>query len=168
MGKLTKYYEKSDDSKVYLVASVLDPRVKLRYFESNWKPEWLLGTREKLDEYLMEFIEAMGIDINAVENDDDIERMVDSQDTETTFGSWRVADDVMELESEWSVYLDQGRVKDFPGFSVRRWWINHQDEFKILSQVVLETLAIPAMSTEVERAFSGYSLKLSSLIQAPN
>ena len=102
-----------------------------------------------------EFIEAMGIDINAAKEGDDLVMMDDSQEIETTFGSWREADNIKGLENEWSIYLNQGHVKDFPGFSVRRWWINHQDEFRILSQVALETLAIPAMSTEVEEYLAG-------------
>ena len=48
-------------SKVYLVASVLDPRVKLRYFEKNWEANWLFGAREKLQQYLDEFCLAMDI-----------------------------------------------------------------------------------------------------------
>ena len=47
----------------------------------------MYGVREKLDEYLTEFIEAMGIDINAVEKEKDAKMIVDLQDTETTFGS---------------------------------------------------------------------------------
>ena len=37
-NKMKDYYKKTDIAKVYLVASVLDPRIKLRYFEINWKP----------------------------------------------------------------------------------------------------------------------------------
>src|SRR5437762_1973951 len=46
--KMDEYYKKSDDSKVYFIASILDPRVKLCYFELNWDPKWLVGTQEKL------------------------------------------------------------------------------------------------------------------------
>lgn len=35
--KMEKYYSDNNLSKIYLVAAVLDPRVKLRYFEQNWK-----------------------------------------------------------------------------------------------------------------------------------
>ena len=48
---LDGWYSKTDDSKAYLVASVLDPRVKMRYFEKTWKNSWLTGAREKLEEH---------------------------------------------------------------------------------------------------------------------
>ena len=75
---LNEYYQESDDSKVYLVASVLDPHVKLRYFELNWKHEWLIDIHKKLDKYLEEFTAAMGIDSQGTERGVDQE-MNDSQ-----------------------------------------------------------------------------------------
>jgi Domain of unknown function (DUF4413) len=44
--KLDKYYNETDVSDVYFVAAVLDPRVKLHYFEQDW--EWLTSVREKI------------------------------------------------------------------------------------------------------------------------
>ena len=152
--KMDEYYDKSDDSKVYFVASVLDPRIKLRYFEKYWPEKWLTDSQTKLDAYLKEFTTAMDITTmnpSGAESSDD--SMNDSQNTDTTFGSWREVDpdeDTMAVETEWQRYLSTGCVKGTKGFSVRKWWINHQDEFPLLFQVALETLAIPAMSTEVE------------------
>ena len=34
------------------------------------------------------------------------------------------------------------------------WWIQHQSEYPILSKMALDIFSTPAMSTEVERAFS--------------
>jgi len=151
-SKLDEYYQNTDDSKVYFVASVLDPRVKLRYFEKTWKKSWLTGARAKLDKYVEEFITAMGIGTNRLDHEMDY-----SQTVETTFGSWREADDDRnEVDNEWDRYLGAGRVKDFVRFSLRQWWIAHRGEFPILSQIALELLAVPAMLMEVERVFSGY------------
>jgi len=147
-------------SKVYLVASVLDPRVKLRYFEKNWEANWLFGAREKLHQYLDEFCLAMDIHtmtdstISNAENDRD-----ESQESQVTFGSWRTVDDddIGEVKDEWKIYLDAPRVKDYKGFSLHQFWIAQLGLLPNLSRVALETLVIPAMSTEVERVFSGYS-----------
>ncbi|TMI78761.1 MAG: hAT transposon family protein, partial [Bacteroidetes bacterium] len=160
-SKMDDYYQKTDISKVYLVASVLDPRVKMCYFEKSWKKEWLEGARDKLDKYWEDFTIAMKVDAcrNAGESSDC--EMLESQNSDTTFGSWREADDKgFENQSEWEKYLEAGRVRDHKAFSVWRWWIAHQDEYPILSQIALEVLAIPAMSTEVERVFSGYFIEL--------
>jgi len=39
--KLNKYYEATDDSTVYATAVMLDPRLKLQYFDRNWKKCWI-------------------------------------------------------------------------------------------------------------------------------
>lgn len=162
--KLKEYYMETDFSKVYLVAAVLDPRVKLRYFEQNWEPEWLVGIRDKLDSYIEEFSRAIEVHDYIVPNPDGV-HMNESQDSNTTFGSWRKSDEdegLTGLAKEWERCLESARVKDYKGFSVRRWWIVQRDQLPVLSQVALETLAIPAMSTEVERTFSGYIHIMSS------
>ncbi|KAF8811031.1 hypothetical protein BYT27DRAFT_7008139, partial [Phlegmacium glaucopus] len=39
---LNRYYERSDCSKVYHIAMVLDPRCKLEYFKTaKWEREWI-------------------------------------------------------------------------------------------------------------------------------
>jgi hAT family C-terminal dimerisation region len=158
--KMDDYYKKSDDSKVYFVASILDPRIKLRYFEKHWPAHRLVNSQTKLDAYLKEFTTAMGIAaINPGDTESFNDGRNDSQNTETTFSSWRELDpddDAMAVETEWHRYLGTGRVKVSKGFSVRKWWISHRAKFPLLFLVALETLAIPAMSTEVERVFSRY------------
>ena len=34
--KLDKYYNLTDKSTVYVIATMLDPRMKYKYFERNW------------------------------------------------------------------------------------------------------------------------------------
>lgn len=80
------YYHDSDISKAYLVALVLDPRLKLWYFDINWQKGWLIGAREKLEEYMQEFIGLIGVLGSVKDSLSDI-NMADSQDSNTTFGS---------------------------------------------------------------------------------
>ena len=162
--KMTEYYQKTDVVKVYLVAAVLDPRLKMKYFEDNWKKEWRRNWRAKLDSYMEEFTIAMG-ETNASSPPSpkpDNDEMFDSQTTDNSWGSWyaQAAADDTPVVDEWSRYLKTGRVKNYRGFSVRRWWLDHENDFPMLSRMALELLAIPAMSTEVERVFSGYVLNL--------
>lgn len=89
-SKINKYYKKTDVSSTYLVATVLDPRVKLRYFESNWPQEWLVGVHEKLEAYTETFVKAMRLDhINELSTSTSDNDTPDSQENKTTFGSWR-------------------------------------------------------------------------------
>jgi hypothetical protein len=48
--KWDEYYGLSDKSPVYVVAVVLDPRLKLQYIEKRWRdrPEWIELAKEKL------------------------------------------------------------------------------------------------------------------------
>jgi hypothetical protein len=160
--KVDEYYSASDISPIYFVASVLDPRPKLRYFEKNRKKEWLVGAREKLDDYMSEFKTAMGITDSEDEGDND--HMIDSQISDIcylSFGSWRSMqgdDDDSEDDmkrTEWDWYLGSKPVSDRPNFSVREWWHLRREQFPLLSRMAMETLAIPAMSTAAESAFSG-------------
>ncbi|KAH9828837.1 uncharacterized protein C8Q71DRAFT_680495, partial [Rhodofomes roseus] len=48
LGKraINHYYNKSDESAVYRIAMVLDPRNKLQYFRDNaWPDEWITDAR---------------------------------------------------------------------------------------------------------------------------
>jgi hypothetical protein len=110
------------------------------------------------------FIRAMKIDVNSAlstnNSDDD-----DEDQGLSTFGSWRnIDEDDSEIgegiEGEWNEYLKTGRVRDTNGFSLRTWWLANEGKFPILSRVALDLLAVPAMSTEVERIFSGYGISI--------
>ncbi|TFY50962.1 hypothetical protein EVJ58_g10810, partial [Rhodofomes roseus] len=48
LGKraINHYYNKSDESEVYRIAMVLDPRNKLQYFRDNaWPDQWIADAR---------------------------------------------------------------------------------------------------------------------------
>ncbi|KAH9828744.1 uncharacterized protein C8Q71DRAFT_690178, partial [Rhodofomes roseus] len=48
LGKraINRYYNKSDESAVYRIAMILDPRHKLQYFRDNrWPDEWIAQAR---------------------------------------------------------------------------------------------------------------------------
>jgi len=156
--KLDEYYKKSDDSKVYLVASILDPPVKLRHFEKNWRPSWLVVVKGKLEEYLKEFMISMKTGEPPADDSSDIE-MEDSQTSRSTFGSWREGDDdevtAFRIGSEWDKYLSTARVEDCEGFSVQRWWIDHAYAFPTLSRIALETLAIPRCQQRLSMCSAG-------------
>jgi|SRR5271154_838420 len=55
--KLNHYYNLSDDTSVYTVALVLDPRVKLSYFHRQWSenPEWIVAAKLKVETYFVKY-----------------------------------------------------------------------------------------------------------------
>ena len=54
-GLFSKYYTLTDKTKAYVVAMVLDPRQKYRYFEEHWNAEHLLGVYKKTEAMYKEF-----------------------------------------------------------------------------------------------------------------
>lgn len=62
---------------------------------------------------------------------------------------------VMEWEEQ-PMALEQGE------FDVVLWWRDHRAQFPRLSQMAIDILSIPAMSSECERTFSQGKLTLSS------
>ena len=144
------------------MATILDPHLKLRYFEQSWLKEWMNGINEKLEEHIETFVKAMGLNMNNDWPNKHDAEMHGNQESNTAFGSWRCLDDAEDDDTEmgWRIeleaYLKASRVKDYRGFSVRDFWISNQGRFPILSRVALELLSIPSISTEVERIFSGY------------
>jgi len=106
--KMDEYYQKSDLSKVYFVAAILNPRVKVRYFEQNWPAEWLVDVREKLDHYVKQFSFVVQVQTADDDMSSSLVDMDDTQNSNTTFGSWRQCDEddsaLTKVAREW-LYL---------------------------------------------------------------
>jgi len=128
---MNKYYEESDESKVYFVVSVLDPRLKMEYFRKGWKRSWLKDYRKKLDDLFEEFTTTMGnsraqgdigeenSEVEVMENDE----MDGTQTTNESFGNWydEMPFSRVEEENEWTRYLKSPLVRNWSGFSLRNW-----------------------------------------------
>ena len=50
--KLDQYYRYTDQSSAYIVALILDPRVKLNYFHRQWSdnPMWITNAENRFEE----------------------------------------------------------------------------------------------------------------------
>lgn len=82
-----------------------------------------------------------------------------SRDLFNGFGMWvpdsNEEDNADAEDDELAVYLEIKKLKT-KGLPVRAWWYDMRQQFPKLSKMVLDCLAIPAMSAEVERVFSRY------------
>src|SRR5579859_802690 len=95
-NKMDEYYRETDESKVYLMASVLDPRLKMEYFKKHWRKSWLKDYQMKLDYFMEEFTTTMGksnVNIDTREEDSEVRvleenGMGDTQTTSGLFGTW--------------------------------------------------------------------------------
>ena len=63
----------------------------------------------------------------------------------------------MGSELEWYLQLESQETED-----PIEWWMAHQGQFPMISQLALDILAIPAMATDCERSFSLAKLTLTT------
>ena len=54
-GLFSKYYKLTDETEAYVVAIVLDPRQKYRYFFDNWERKHHAGIKKKTETMYKEF-----------------------------------------------------------------------------------------------------------------
>jgi hypothetical protein len=157
-GLFNKYYQLTDDSRAYVMAATLDPRNKHQYFRCKWEERHMGDVKQKTESMFKEFEALYEAD---QEYDDVLE--VEEVDLHDTFdiNEWRFGRGVAPKENELQRYLKSplvilGTRAANERFDVLAWWKANQAEYPILSRIAVDLYAIPGMSAEVERVFSGF------------
>ncbi|KAI8650877.1 Dimer-Tnp-hAT domain-containing protein [Fusarium keratoplasticum] len=143
--KLNEYYTLLGRSPLFAASVVLNPDLGLRWLETNWtSPEqlqWLRDAKDGIKGYFERWYS----------NDDDASE-------ESIFATPSLTprpEQSSELERYYR--LEPEQVND-----PIQWWIDHRNAFPRLSRFALDVLAIPAMATDCERAFSLAKLTVTS------
>jgi hypothetical protein len=160
--KLNEYYTLLGRSPLFAASVVLNPDLGLRWLETNWtSPEqlqWLRDAKDGIKVYFERWYS---------KNDDNASESVfitpslTPRPEQSRFEQWiksrqpKLSATGSELERYYR--LEPEQVDD-----PIRWWIDHSNAFPRLSRFALDVLAIPAMSTDCERAFSLAKLTVSS------
>ncbi|TVY73959.1 putative AC transposase [Fusarium oxysporum f. sp. cubense] len=160
--KLNEYYTLLGRSPLFAASVVLNPDLGLRWLETNWtSPEqlqWLRDAKDGIKVYFERWYS---------KNDDNASESVfitpslTPRPEQSRFEQWiksrqpKLSATGSELERYYR--LEPEQVDD-----PIRWWIDHSNAFPRLSRFALDILAIPAMSTDCERAFSLAKLTVSS------
>ncbi|RFN44005.1 transposase-like protein [Fusarium flagelliforme] len=160
--KLNEYYTLLGRSPLFAASVVLNPDLGLRWLETNWtSPEqlqWLRDAKDGIKVYFERWYSR---------NDDDVSESafitpsLTPRPEQSRFEQWiksrqpKLSATGSELERYYR--LEPEQVDD-----PIRWWIDHSNAFPRLSRFALDVLAIPAMSTDCERAFSLAKLTVSS------
>jgi hypothetical protein len=156
-GLFNKYYKLTDDSRAYIVAATLDPRSKHQYFRHKWERKHMADVRQKTESMFEEYQ-------LLYQTDQDSENILelDEVNLHDTFdiNEWRFGGGLAPKENELQRYLKSplvilGTRVANAEFNVLAWWRANQAEYPILSRIALDLYAIPGMSAEVERVFSG-------------
>jgi hypothetical protein len=160
--KLNEYYTLLGRSPLFAASVVLNPDLGLRWLETNWtSPEQLQWLRDAKDG-----IKAYFERLYSKKDDDASETILTTSSLtprpeQSRFEQWvksrqpKLSATGSELERYYRLEPEQ---VDDPVL----WWIDHSNAFPRLSRFALDVLAIPAMSTDCERAFSLAKLTVSS------
>jgi hypothetical protein len=155
--KLDKYYTATDKCPVYVVATILDPRMKYKYFEEHWRKDWLKEVMGKMQ---------------ATYNQYRLEKHVPTTASTTTTRSslledksfdihkWRFGN-MQQREDELTRYLNAPRLvlestEANDAFDPLEWWKGNAIDYPTLACIAFNIFSIPSMSVEPERVFSGY------------
>jgi hypothetical protein len=160
--KLNEYYTLLGRSPLFAASVVLNPDLGLRWLETNWtSPEqlqWLRDAKDGIKAYFERWY--------SKKDDDASETILTTSSLtprpeQSRFEQWvksrqpKLSATGSELERYYRLEPEQ---VDDPVL----WWIDHSNAFPRLSRFALDVLAIPAMSTDCERAFSLAKLTVSS------
>jgi hAT family protein len=167
--KLDKYFKLAHRSPLYIAAIVLHPSWRFEYFEDKWvdHPDWIRSARKTFKSLFQKYAE------NASPADSTYEscNLESTRDESGKGKSSYLAYDgfsadylsrrgrqLQKRKDTQDLELD-GYLRSFDPRLVGMkeplvWWKEHQTDFPILSRMAFDAFSIPAMSSEVERAFS--------------
>ncbi|KAJ4175316.1 hypothetical protein NW754_16783 [Fusarium falciforme] len=160
--KLNEYYTLLGRSPLFAASVVLNPDLGLRWLEANWtSPEQLQWLRDAKDGIKGYFERWYSNDDDASEESIVAMPSLTPRPEQSKFEQWvksrqpKLSATGSELERYYR--LEPEQVND-----PIQWWTDHRNAFPRLSRFALDVLAIPAMATDCERAFSLAKLTVTS------
>jgi len=150
---LDKYYSKTDEVIYYAAALILNPSYHVGYIKKNWPSKWRAPTLNKVKRLWASFDEQTEIP-------DTAEPLTNATQPRTTLDELR--ESLTNYENvgainEYDDYCKEGRQSLGQHISPLEWWARTQqtERWPKLSMFARDVLAMPAMSDEPERIFSG-------------
>ena len=148
--KLSKYYTETDKTAVYAMSLVLHPTYKLSYIEKHWDPQWVANIRPHILKIWEDWPKEALVVPLAQEASELTGFAAYQARIRADFATPRNVD-------EFTIFLDAPSVY-FEG-PTYQWWTqpSQRQQYPNLFRMAMSILAIPAMSAEPERVFSGAS-----------
>ena len=163
-GLFSKYYELTDKTEAYVVAMVLDPRQKYKYFFQHWDTKHHPEVKRKTETMYKEF-----------RLDDDTGTSSSTVDSQQSNKKRKVDDDFdilghrfgkeEDVQDELERYVTSSKLTLSTQeanwtFDIISWWKVNEMVYPTLSKMAYELYSIPSMSAEVERVFSRYYFEI--------
>jgi hypothetical protein len=162
---LDRYYHLTDQSTVHIFAMLLDPRMKLEYFERKWPREWVEDAMHKIELFYSQYNSSndgtADIELNAEGISDNNVNMEETlRPGRLDIESWLYGENNEPEQNELESYLRAGRLKfmnkvELRKFDVHDWWQGMRTVYPMMAAIYFDLCSIPSMSVEPERVFSG-------------
>ena len=173
-AKCEKYYKKADDTAAYYAAIVLNPTLKMKWFEQQWedsteKQKWILTVENLVKELWLEY---KGKYSSSLSNLPTLNPLLPQPQSVKTYTSARahkrlkVSHLVQSIDQpdkdSFKSYLETNcePVSENEQFDVLQYWLNRYESQPDLARFALDILVVPPMSDECERLFSSCKILL--------
>jgi len=172
--KLDKYFSLSDDTPAYRAAILLNPFLKIAFFEKTWssKPSWVSSARQSIKELYHVYRNRFKSSASATR--DPAAPPANTQQVERGFLDRYDLSDPIEPNDEESQELPEvdefEQYMSYPRLSRRslglenynpiNFWLTRLRTWPVLGRLALDLLATPAMSSSAEREFSLMNITL--------
>ncbi|XP_031479188.1 zinc finger BED domain-containing protein RICESLEEPER 2-like [Nymphaea colorata] len=173
--KFDKYWKSCN--LLMVIASILDPRVKLtlsefvfsRIYQSREeREEQMQMIKQSLQDVYESYIQRNEVDVNISTASTTSSSIQGRESQDTPHGGRKLffkflgkAENVVfqVTKSEIDTYLEDGLIKhddngDEDSFNILQWWKDKESKYRILSQMARDLLSIPITSAASEKAFS--------------
>jgi len=168
-GLFSKYYELTDKTEAYVVAIVLGPRQKYRYFFDNWQRKHHAGVKSKTETMYKEFRidDDAATSSSMVDSGQSKKRKADGDDDDFDIIAHRFGKDEV-IQDELERYLKSPQLSVSTkeanlSFDLIAWWRANETIYPTLARMAYDLYSIPSMSAEVERVFSRFNLEKSCI-----
>ncbi|TFY58892.1 hypothetical protein EVJ58_g6133 [Rhodofomes roseus] len=173
LGKrsINHYYNKTDESAVYRIAMVLDPRHKVQYFrDNNWPEEWIAQARFLVRQAYDEDWKGQAVSHEEREGAEEPQPPTDAQHATSSkksnmFDAARASRKkaAVPIVDELDHYLNTDANPAID--SALGWWTSREQRttYPNLSRMAISYLTIPPTSVAVERLFSKGRIFISHL-----
>jgi hAT family C-terminal dimerisation region len=148
-NKLDNYYRLTDSShQIYAAATFLNPIKRLAHFEKQWTGKlgpWIQVMEDNCrDWWTQEYLS---------------KKTAEPEDKMSAFESYLLGRNTSGPTKKKDEFSSYGRatpkeVSTLKNFNPIEWWDDNKTVYQTLYLWALDTLSIPAMATECERAFS--------------
>jgi len=162
-GLFSKYYELTDKTEAYVVAMVLDPRQKYKYFFHHWNKKHHHGVKRKIEAMYKEFrVDDAGASSSTVDSQQSNKKRKVDDDFDILGHRFGKEEDVQD---EVERYLNSSKLTLSTQeanwtFDIIAWWKANEMVYPTLARMAYELYSIPSMSAEVERVFSRYYFEI--------